>query len=566
MLHKGHPVQFVAKGLSDGFEQTNTFPGACRRLQNLIFDQANPNVAVARPGCTVLVDFATEVAFVDPTWLSVHIAIGTRIYGMVSTSTHGAFDEPFCYDTSTNAFVPITGADATNLPETQLTEGEWVSPTMAQVGVYVLITHPGYDGTTDKKFGYIDVSLPDAPVYDSGDTSQPADPLLNHLAGVPTAVVNYNNRAYFAVGNAVEFTDILEPLRPHGADQVLMLGDDTVVSALAPLAIGTTVQGVLGALIVFKASPQSTVGSKMSIWQVTGDIDALPNSTLKAQQLAENIGTFAPRSCWNTPEGLKFVGSDGAYVINLAGQVIALNNQRGNPDGLPDLRSPFAEATPAQQSRLAGCYNAGMYRVCLDTALNGIAFDGLDFWFDERYRRWNGPHTFRYDCASPMGKQFVISSPEHGAILFLSSPVQQSASSSYFDNGEEYDCVMQSSLLPDQGDMQMNTVVETTIELGRSAQNSQYIIEAQDEFGVELDEATITILNSGALWGVVVWGAFEWSASSYISQMINVPWTEPIVFKRMQFRVRTTAQGGVALGRTWLRYQQLGYMNIQQVA
>lgn len=560
MLRNAHPVPFVARGLTDGFEQTNTFPGACRRLQNFIFDQANPNVVVARPGVEQLIDFEDDPIWNAPTWVSVHIAIGTRLYGMVATSAFGAFDEPFCFDTVTSTFIPITGGDATNLPLTQATSGAWIPPTMAQVGVFILITHPGYDGTPGKFFGYIDVTLPLAPVYDSADTA------VQGLAAVPTSVVNYNNRAYFAVNNAVEFTDILDPLTRTGADQVLILGDDTEISAQAPLAIGTATQGVLAALIVFKASHESSAGSKMSIWQVTGDIDTLPQSDLRAQELMENVGTFAPRSCWNTPEGLKFIGADGAYVINLAGQVIPLTNRRGDPDALPDVRAPFSEASVAQASRLAACYNSGLYRVCLDTTLNGIAYDGLDFWFDERFRRWNGPHTFRYDCASPLGKQFVLSSPQTGAVLFSSAPAQQSATSVYDDDGAAYECIMQGSLMPDQGDMQMNTIVETTIELGRSSQSSQYIIQAQDEFGANLDEATITIANTGALWGAVTWGVFSWAASSYISQIHNVPWTQPIIFKRVQFYIRGTAQGGVALGRTWLRYQTLGYMNTQQVA
>jgi len=562
MLRNAHPVPFIARGVADGFEQTNTFPGACRLMRNFIFDQANPNVAVARPGCTLLIDFGTEPSFIDPTWLPVHITVGTRIYGMVSTSTFGAFDEPFCYDTLDNVFIPVTGAGALNLPLTQATVGQWNPPTMAQVGPYILITHPGYDGTPGKFIGYIDVNIPLAPIYDCADTA------LTGFADVPTAVVNYNNRAYYAVNNAIEFSDVLLPLQRTAGPpiQVLTFGDDTPISALAPLAMGTSVQGVLGALIVFKASVESTAGSKMSMWQVTGDIDTLPQSNLLVQQLAENVGTFAPRSCWNTPEGLKFMGADGVYVVNVAGMVIPLNNRRGDPDGLPDLRLPFAEATPAQQSRAAGCYNAGVYRISLDTVINGIAQDGLDFWFDERYRRWNGPHTFRYDCASPLGKQFVLSSSTHGAVLFLSSPTQQSAQSVYTDNGVVYECFMQGSLMSDQGDMNMNTIVETTMELGRSSQSSQYIIQAQDEFGASLNEATITILNVGALWGSVTWGEFEWAASSYISQILNVPWTEPIIFKRIQFQVRCTAQGGVALGRTWVRYQQLGYMNTQQVA
>jgi len=34
------PVRFTPKGLADAYDATDVFPGACRKLSNLVFDQS----------------------------------------------------------------------------------------------------------------------------------------------------------------------------------------------------------------------------------------------------------------------------------------------------------------------------------------------------------------------------------------------------------------------------------------------------------------------------------------------------------------------------------------------
>jgi hypothetical protein len=127
---------------------------------------------------------------------------------------------------------------------------------MAVVSTKILVTHPGFSGTGSNFFGVIDISNPAAPAWSSANLA------TNALTGVPTSVANFNNRAYFSVGNTLQFSDVLVPTTRSNASQALTVGDTTAITAQSGLPFQTTSGGVVGALVVFKQS---------QIWQVTGD-------------------------------------------------------------------------------------------------------------------------------------------------------------------------------------------------------------------------------------------------------------------------------------------------------
>ena len=142
-IAKSKPVRFVPTGLSDAADSTHAFQGACTSLQNLIFDQANPQCVISRPGVTLLTNFT---GFTTPGYVSCHIGVGTLIYGMVASGRNAGKDEPFCWDTVNNVFITISGVTNATTPLSPASTGAWTPPTMAVVGVYIVITHPGFTG------------------------------------------------------------------------------------------------------------------------------------------------------------------------------------------------------------------------------------------------------------------------------------------------------------------------------------------------------------------------------------------------------------------------------------
>ena len=526
--------RFTPSGVADAFDSSLAFEGSCRKLQNLVFDPSNPELVVARPGVDGgLTAFA---GFTTPTFISLQLVIGSRIYGMVSTGRTAGYDEPFCYDMSTTSFVTITGVTGANVPASPSTTAAWTPPTAAVVGTYLVITHPGYSGTGTNFFGLINLSTL---VYSSSNLATHA------LSSVPAAVANLNNRAYFAVGNATYYSDVLVPNVATNAGQSLTLGDNTSIVALSGLPVQTTTAGVVSALLAFKGT---------QIWQITGD--AAVTGSLALNYLSLNIGTSCPRSVAPSPLGTFFAGPDSAYVISPFGAVMPVTGQMSGAGSQPDLRQPFGYVT--NPSRVSGAFAGNIYRLCIPTIIDGAS--GIyDYWFDTRRLRWNGPHTFNYDCASSAGNYFVLSGQGSGAQLFASNPFP-TTTTLYTDNGATYLCDMVSADLPKHDEMAMKQVVESTIELSSTGSANTYGITAFDDKANYMASTSVTTAQAGGVWGSNHWGdGTKWVGRINQPYTYKIAWSIPLVFNKLAIEVSCPGAAGVSIGTFFARPQKTGY-------
>lgn len=533
-------VRFTPIGLADAYDATDKFLGACRSMQNLVFDQSNPSCVIPRPG--VGTAFTSFAGFTSPTFISCQVVVGNYVFGMVSTGLTAGHDQPFCYNMSTNSFVTIsnvTSGNSEGRPASPSTTGAWTPPTMAVIGVKIIITHPGYTGSGSNFFGVIDITNPAAPAYSTMNTTTHA------LPSVPTFVANFNNRAYFICGNAVYYSDVLVPTSMTNAGQALTVGDTSNCTALSGLPIQTTTAGVAAALIVFKTS---------QIWQITGD--AAISGSLALNYLSLNVGSVAPRSVQPSPIGTIFVSQDSAYVVNPLGAVIPLSNQLGSFNATSDIRQPFNYCT--QPTRISAAYSNGIYRMCIPTIIDGNVTTN-DYWFDTKRMRWNGPHTFIYDTASSAGGNFVLSGAGSGAKLFYSYTVP-STNTVYNDNGASYLIDLKTADFPNTGEMAMNQIVESTIALASSGASQNFSVSAFDDAGNYITSTNVKTNSSGSLWGSNYWGDGSlWKSSLVRPQTYLLAWPIPIVFNRIAIEIVATAGAGVAIDSFFARTQKTGY-------
>ena len=563
-INKSHPMRFTPTGVTDAFDASQKFPGACQKLSNLVFDQGNPELVVSRPGVVTLADLLAG-GFLTPTFISIQVAVGPRIYGMAATSRNPGNDEPFIYDTSTGSFIAITGVTAANTPVSPASTGDWTPPTITVVGTMVLVTHPGFPGTAAHFFGMFNITNYTAPAWSSINTA------TNALPTVPIAVANFNNRAWFVVAaaagspyNQVFYTDVLtNPPTITNATQFLVIGDSQAITAESGLPITTSSSGIIGALSIFKAT---------QIWQVTGDTTT---NNLALAQVSLTIGTLAPRSIANCPYGLYFAGAGGPYLLDQLGLVRAVTNQANSLE--PDINSAFQNAiTP---SRWAAGYTATMYRICGQTTIRGVG-QFVDYWFDEHKRRWTGPHTFIYDCATALNGYFVLSSVNNAGLLIKSEP-NQTVSSVYTDLGSLVTFTLQSSSFPKTNDEFMKQVAESTIELAATYGPVIYNITAQNEQSQTIGTCQI-VVSTGSVWGYFIWGNALWSANivwgggglwgqppvgsgwiwgqaQVVPHTYPVQWAAPLVFDKMQLLIVGQGSGAAGIGTFYARYQQTGY-------
>lgn len=524
-------MRFVPKGISDAFDATEKFMGACLSLVNLIFDQSNPEVVISRPGVTEITDFS---GFTTPGAVSVAVTVGTRTYGLLSTARNAGKDEPFSYDHATGAFDTVTGVTAANSPTTQATTGAWTPPTAAVVGSNVVFTHPGFSGGSIK-FGVMDISTVGSPTWTATDTT------TNGLTDIPVAVANFNNRAYFAVRNMLEYTDVLSLTRTLSS-QALTIGDTSSVLAVSGLPVQTSSSGIVQALIAFK---------DFQVWQVTGDA---ATSNLAQNFLSLTAGCSAPRSIVSSPRGVYFASIGGPYIVNTLGAVMPVTHS--GQESEQDIVAPFQNAiTP---SRIAAGYSGGVYRVSLETVIRGSQ-DKRDYWFDERRNRWNGPHTFNYDCASAFGNYFVIVSNDDPGLL-IKSEIIPSSGSVYTDLDAATTGTMETATFPKTGRMTEKQVVESTLELSSAGAATSYMVTAYNDQLDTLSATQIAVSASGVAWGAFVWGdGTRYASATNRPRVYNVPWTAPLVFKKMAITIIAAANAALCIGAFFARFQDTGY-------
>jgi hypothetical protein len=535
-----YPVKFTPRGLADAWDSSESFQGACRSLQNLVFDQSNPDLMTCRPG--VGSPITTFSGFNNPTGVSVYTVIGTIVYGMVSTARYTGNDEPFAYNILTGSFVTISGVTSGNVPTTQSTSGDWTPPTIAVIGTKIIITHPGFSGAGSNFFGVIDVTNPSAPAWSAANTAS------NALPSVPTAVVNFNNRAYYACGNYAYYSDVLVPTTMTNAGQALTVGDTTPITGFSGLPVQTTSGGVVGALMVFKS---------FQIWQITGD--AAISGSLAQNFLSLNIGCISPRTIVQTPIGLIFIGIDGPYYVSALGQVLPLTKDLNKLT--QDVQKPFQNIQ--NPSRASASFTGAVYRICVDTIIGG-QFTTNDYWFDVTVRRWNGPHTFPYDCASQYSNYFVVSSRKIGAMLFASQYIPE-LNSIYNDNGNPLSVSLQTCMLPRTQNINVKQVIESTVELASLTNTLSYTVSALGENYNTLNSTTIATVNQVPVWGGGgVWGTSgqTWTNSGGNPITYTIPWTNPLVFKKISITITAVSTYSLEIGSLLFKYIDTGYTNI----
>lgn len=230
-LRNNLPVKFKPQTVCDTWDGMNVTPGAMSSLSNLIPDPSTPMAFQCRPAASVITTFPSG-SFPGAGTVSVAFEINNRVYGLISSTLHAGYDQPFSYNLIANTFDTITGITSSNVPTTQATTGAWTPPAVAVMGPYVIFTHPGFNGSGNGYFGYFNITNPSSPAWASGNTTG------NGLTGVPTDVQLFYNRLYFAVGNTLQFTDTLS-LNRTNTSQSLTAGDTSSITALSLFTLTT---------------------------------------------------------------------------------------------------------------------------------------------------------------------------------------------------------------------------------------------------------------------------------------------------------------------------------------
>lgn len=591
-IRRAVPVDFRAHSLSDSADGSNSFPGAMASLQNLIPAQDTQDLWVCRPAVSQLTNFN---GFITPGFVSASLVIGDIEYGMISSGLNVGHDQPYAYNLATGNFLPISGITAGNTPVSPNTVGDWIPPIMALVGTRVVVTHPGFPGGTIK-FGWFDISGfadtthtgnthsnttidnlsanvlqagwqpgmaisgPGIPVNTTivsiatgglsltlsqaatataagvalsvtgGTTATPqwgaGDTNLNNLPSTPVSVAQFNGRAYFACGNGVVWSDSLQACNRTNANQAITFGNGLPVTALGALPLSSPITGgVIQAIIAFQGVS--------ALQQITGD---QATTNLATNQMNVATGTYSPLSICPIEEGLAFISPEGLRVISPAGTVSPPIGDSGKGIAVPFLYA-------SNPSRICAAANSDVLRISVYNSL--VAGTPLqEYWFDITRKVWSGPHTFPVSLIQPWRNTFILHPPaslQPFLGVTYQSDAQQSAASTFQENGAPMVWVHQTCLLPDNDGACMNAIAQSTIAVAVPTGYGAIAVSMKDESGNLLNSVLITTSNP-----------------SYRQQ--RVPWTAPLVFKQASHIMTGISAAGLKLGDIRASVQELGYL------
>lgn len=533
-LRRSQPVRFTPAGATDTLDGTNTPPGSMQALTNLIPDPTTRGQFYARPASVLQTSFGS---FSSPGFVSLLKVIGTRVYGMIASAATPGFDEPFCFDLSTGLFIAVTGVSGANVPANAASSGAWEPPTADMVGVYLVVTHPGFTGAGGLYFGWFDLTNPAAPTWDAGNTA------TNALPEPPRAVAQFFNRAYFACGNALVPTVALDPLDCDAAAfaATLILGDDTDITALKGLPLANQLGGIIQSLIAFK--------DVSVMYQVTGD-PALTSNPLTLNSLNVATGTLGPNTITPTPKGLAFISPEGLRIIDFNATV-------SDPIGTSGfgITVPFIYSNVP--SRMVAAYGSNVIRVSSQNA-GAVGSPQQEWWYDMVRGIWTGPHTFASSLIQPYRNSFVKTPIGVTAKLFTSDIVQ-SSTSTFVENSAQMTFLWQTSLLPDSEQMAANSIIEQTINLALAAGLS-VTVSALDQFGNVLDSVSIHATGATTVWDAFTWDAAVWDGALNALSPRQIAWTQPIVFNKLSVAMAGNCVAGFRIGTLYMRYEILGYI------
>jgi hypothetical protein len=521
---------FSPMSLSDAIDGTHVPPGSCAALTNLIPSPHTRGLFVPRPAAIKATDFT---GFNTPGFISALKVIGDIAYGMISTARNAGKDEPFAYNIKAGTFTTISNITNANTPASPPTSGAWTPPIMDLVGVYLIVTHPGFNGAPNF-FGWIDLTNPAAPVWNAGNTTG------NALPFVPVAVAQFNDRAYFAYDSAITMTDALTLNVTGLAAQTLKFGDNTPVTALKGLSLQSQDGGIVQSLIVFKGLGNA--------YQVKGD-PATSNLSKNAMNYA--VGTIAPLSLSDTPEGIAVICPDGLRIISTLGQYSPPLGVEG--DG---VNFPFTSAL--EPSRIAASCNATVLRIGIQNAFkSGQPFE--DYWYHMDKKKWSGPHTFTPSMIESYMTKFVFTPQGVLGSLWIGETVP-STTTTYTENAVVLQWLYSPSYLPDDPHMGYWAFNEMTVKLAIDPNMVSWTARALDANKAQYDSVGNIIPNTAPYWDAAIWDSDVWDglSSGLLPRLIK--WDKPIVSSRLLLEITGGSAGGVIIGDLKYNIEFLQYL------
>jgi hypothetical protein len=340
----------------------------------------------------------------------------------------------------------------------------------------------------------------------------------------PSWVRQFNGRSWFGINPAsgipsVIFTDVYA-LNCTNANQALSFGDNTPLTAAAPLGLANLLGGVVQSLIIFK--------SLNGIIQITGDATT---NDLTVNQVPGGSGTISPRSLTEHPQGLLYLDHDGYRMVTLDGNCT-------DPIGVAGQGVVVPFLNPTNPSRVNAACNGSVLRV---SVLNSNNSTWEEYWFDSTRKIWHGPHTFPSTMIDVYQDNFVIASEAAPVGIWIGQAFP-TLSSTFTENSVALSWTYQTTVLNDNQEMAQSEIAEMQIKTNNPDGLTSITVSAIEE-GATLNSEVYTYPLTPIL-PLAAW---------------PIDFNSPVVYNRLTIEITGASVGGFEIGDLYIRARVLGY-------
>ena len=619
-LRNARPVRFTPIGLSDSLDETDEFEGACSILQDLIPDQTTKGVWTCRPASILQTNFAS---FSSAGLISVFRAIGSYVFGMVSSARNTGKDEPFCFNLANDTFVTVAGITSSNVPVSPLTAGDWVPPTMDLVGTNLVVTHPGF--SAPNFIGWFDITTPSAPIWHAGNLNSTGSiTALGVLAGgalytsgVYTAVPLTGGTGTGATADITVSGGAVSAVSLRAAGKSYVVGDTLSAAAANIGGTGSGFTIKVGAITTAGLIQFTVVPAWVSQFNGRGYFGINPTNGQPSVIFTDPLVL----NCTNANQALTF--GDNQPLVAAGG--LPLTNQLG---GVVQSLMIFKNSRiyqltgDASQSNLSinalqvsvGTYSPrslcstpdglaflapdGLRIIDLDARVGnpiGIDGTGINLPFisplnPSRAAAGSNAGVMRIsvqnsNIAAPTIQEYwydlvreiwsgphsfpgscydiyqnaFVISPSTVLATLFLSPNVQGPASSFIENGVQMTWALQTVMLADNMEMAQSEIAEMHVKVAAGTVPSFNVV-AQDQDANPYGVVTYAFNATGSEWGAMIWGGSDWGAQQSALYPRLISFTAPIVYNRLAINYNGQSGPGFKIGDTFIRRRTLGYI------
>jgi hypothetical protein len=260
------------------------------------------------------------------------------------------------------------------------------------------------------------------------------------------------------------------------------------------------------------------------------------------------VGTLAPRSIVETPNGTTFMAVDGLRVLGLSGTLSEPLNTQGTGVAVPYLNALYP-------SRIVAAYAENIYRATVqDASQPGNPLE--EYWFDINKDVWTGPHSLpcRAAQAWPSGASFLVAPFNVNGQLWRSDAIPN-FNSSYTENGTRLQCEYRTVLLPDNDQANWNKVMQSTLSMALSSLDT-VTVNVDDDRGDTLGTCSFNgQAPVASVWDSFNWGSGTWGSPSSLLREYFLNWPQPLVFRQCRLTATFQAAAQQAIGNLYVPMQ-----------